>query len=230
LAVLAVLSDQSVARPQHNLRRFFTAALGLLLLACVTLCVHGYHPHSDDAALYVAGIKHLCNPALYSGIDVPYLTVQAGASIFEPMMAVLIRASGGRVDDTLFAAYIVTVAFFLVAIFRLTRLLFPAKLSAVSASLLAAASFTLPVAGTSLSIMDPYLTARSFSTPISIFAIEALLSGAISRSDLPVPSPHGLLPSLVRSRHFYLFANYPAEKEPVPAGVCRGCGCAFRFR
>jgi hypothetical protein len=41
--------------------------------------------------------------------------------------------------------------------------------------LLAACCFTLPVAGTSLSIMDPYVTARSFSTPLSLFALAAVL-------------------------------------------------------
>jgi hypothetical protein len=40
---------------------------------------------------------------------------------------------------------------------------------------LAACCFTLPVAGTSLCIMDPYVTARSFSTPLSLFALAAVL-------------------------------------------------------
>ncbi len=43
------------------------------------------------------------------------------------------------------------------------------------AVLLSATCFTLPVAGTSLSIMDPYATARSFSTPLSLFAVAAVL-------------------------------------------------------
>ncbi len=41
--------------------------------------------------------------------------------------------------------------------------------------MLTACCFTLPVAGTSLSIMDPYVTARSFSTPFMLFALAAVL-------------------------------------------------------
>ena len=41
--------------------------------------------------------------------------------------------------------------------------------------MLAACCFTLPVAGTSLSVMDPYVTARSFSTPLSLFGLAAVL-------------------------------------------------------
>jgi hypothetical protein len=43
------------------------------------------------------------------------------------------------------------------------------------AALLAACCFTLPVAGTSLALMDAYVRARSFSTPFTLFALAAIL-------------------------------------------------------
>ena len=52
---------------------------------------------------------------------------------------------------------------------------FSARRARWGAVLLAACCFTLPVAGTSLSIMDPYVTARSFSTPLGLFALAAVL-------------------------------------------------------
>jgi len=48
-----------------------------------------------------------------------------------------------------------------------------ARLGAVS---LLACWLTLPVAGTALVLMDPYLTARSFSTPLSVLALAAIAS------------------------------------------------------
>ena len=56
------------------------------------------------------------------------------------------------------------------------------KNSEWAAVLLAACCFTLPIAGTSLDIMDPYVTARSFSTPLGLFALAAVLEKSYLRS------------------------------------------------
>ncbi len=151
--------------------------LFLLFAAVVVLGIHGYHPYADDAALYVAGIKYLHNPHLYTQVDLPFLKVHATSSIFEPLMAGIATRTGASVDSTLFAAYIVSAALYIFAVYRLARLLFGQLECILSACLLAAAAFTLPVAGTSLSLMDPYLTARSFATPVFLFSLEAQLRG-----------------------------------------------------
>jgi hypothetical protein len=52
------------------------------------------------------------------------------------------------------------------------------------ATLLIALCLCVPVAGTSLSIADPYLTGRSFSTPFTLFAICALLDKSVGRTCL----------------------------------------------
>ena len=45
-----------------------------------------------------------------------------------------------------------------------------------------ASVLTVPVAGTALTIMDPYLTARSLSTPLTLFALAAIVAAR------PVPA------------------------------------------
>jgi hypothetical protein len=64
---------------------------------------------------------------------------------------------------------------YLAGSWRMAERMFSSRTAAWGALLLAACAFTLPVAGTSLSIMDPYVTARSFSTPLMLFALSEVL-------------------------------------------------------
>ena len=71
----------------------------------------------------------------------------------------------------LLLAYLFGIWLFLYAALKLAEVCFPSCQAQLSAVALAAAWFTLPVAGTSLLLMDPYVTARTFSTPLSLLAI-----------------------------------------------------------
>jgi hypothetical protein len=159
--------------------------------------------------------------------------VQAGSSVFEPILAALVTLSGGHVDLVLFLAYVLSAMLFLLGIYRLASPLFPGRVSAWSACLLAAASYTLPVAGTSLSIMDPYLTARSFSTPFSLFAIEAVLRGRTARSLLftgltCLLHPLMGLSLLLFEAVLFIFCRLPAHKRTAAlAFLFVGLAAAF---
>src|ERR1700748_1652401 len=72
-----------------------------------------------------------------------------------------------------FFARVVSISLFLLGCARVAAQVFTDGPSRWGAVLLAACCFTLPVAGTSLCIMDPYVTARSFSLPVSLFAFAA---------------------------------------------------------
>src|SRR5665213_2833951 len=50
--------------------------------------------------------------------------------------------------------------------------------------LLMTVTLTLPVAGTAIFVFDPYLTARSFSTPLTLFAIAYALERRMFASTL----------------------------------------------
>lgn len=221
MAVVAVLAQPIAARRHRTLLLRCASLLGGLLLILAILLVHGYHPHADDAALYIAGIEHLSNAALYSSIDIPYLAVQAGSSLFEPLLAAAVSLSRGHVDLVLFLAYLLTSALFLLGVYRLASLLFARKTPVWFACLLAAAAYTLPVAGTSLAIMDPYLTARSFSTPFSLFAIEAVLRGrnklALALAALTfLFHPLMGLCLLFFLAVLFLFCSVPAPRRKLP--------------
>ena len=136
------------------------------------LLVHGYHPLADDGAVYVTGIKKLANPTLYQS-DAVFALSPTRFSIFAHVMAPLLHWS--PLPVLLMVCHVASIILFLLGARQVATRLFSDRRSSWGAVLLSACCFTLPVAGTSLSIMDPYTTARSFSTPLSLFAVAAVL-------------------------------------------------------
>ena len=140
------------------------------LLTIFAVAIHGYHPYGEDGGLYVAGVKKLLNPALYPAWT-DFVTGHLRFSLFAPAVAELVRTSHLPLDVILLLLYLASIWATLYAAWmlasRLTRLL-QARIGSVA---LLACWLTLPIAGTSLVLMDPYVTARSLSTPLVILAI-----------------------------------------------------------
>jgi hypothetical protein len=145
----------------------------IAVLTPVVLLVHGYHPLADDGAVYVTGIMKLANPSLYRS-DAVFALSPTRFSIFAHVLAPLVHWGGLPV--LLLVCQVASIFLFLLSAWQLATRIFPDRRSCWGALLLTACCFTLPVAGTSLSIMDPYATARSFSTPLSLFALAAVLN------------------------------------------------------
>ena len=140
---------------------------GLTLLA---LLVQGYHPFVDDAAIYVAGIEKVIHPSIFPA-HAEYVLPHLKHSVFSLALGWLVRGLHIPLPDALFVSYVASLWMMIVACWRLSRLLFSSPLARAGAILLITATLTLPVAGTAIFILDPYLTARSFSTPLTLFAI-----------------------------------------------------------
>jgi hypothetical protein len=138
----------------------------------VVLLVHGYHPLADDGAVYVTGIKGLANPSLYRS-DAVFALSPTRFSVFAHVLAPLLHLCS--LPALLVICHLASIFLFLLGARQVATRIFSDRRSWWGAVLLAACCFTLPVAGTSLSIMDPYVTARSFSTPLSLFALAAVL-------------------------------------------------------
>ena len=144
----------------------------MALVTPVVLLVHGYHPLADDGAVYVTGIKKLADPSLYQ-TDAVFALSPTRFTVFAHLLSPLSRWL--PLPDLLLVCQLASIFLFLLGSWRVAKQLFSACRAWVVAVLLAACCFTLPVAGTSLTIMDPYVTARSFSTPLSLFALAAVL-------------------------------------------------------
>jgi hypothetical protein len=157
------------------------SSLAPLLLTPLVLCVHGYHPWAGDAGIYIAGVRRILDPALYP-LNAPFVTAFTDRSLFPWLLAGLVRLTRLPLAWILFAAHILSIALFLGACRLLAARLFASEPARWGAVVLGAACCSLPVAGTALVLMDPYVTARSFSTPLATFAVALCLNDSPART------------------------------------------------
>jgi hypothetical protein len=183
-----VVLDRPETRPEA---RTLTQAVAvshtpLLWLAALTpaiLLLHGYHPFADDAGIYTAGIRKLADPSLYRP-DAPFVLAHTRLSIFAHLLALIIRVTRVPLDLLLFLTYLTSIFLFLFACWAVSRRIFSSSVARWCAVATAGACFTLPIAGSSILLMDPYLTARSFSTPLGLLALAAAIDRAWTKTVL----------------------------------------------
>ncbi|HEX3663599.1 MAG TPA: DUF6798 domain-containing protein [Acidobacteriaceae bacterium] len=125
----------------------------------------------------------MIHPSLYPG-DSAFVLAHTRVSVFSHILAGIIGGLHLPLAWSLLAAWLFSAVLFLYACRRLALRLFRNDQVGWIAALFAAACFTLPVAGTALFIMDPYLTARSFSTPFSLLAVVAVMDRRWTRAAL----------------------------------------------
>jgi hypothetical protein len=169
--------------PSLRLARTSPSAWACIVLTPAVLFVHGFHPFAGDAGLYVAGLRHLLDPTLYPRNAV-FVTAFTHRSIFAFAMAAFIRLTRLPLAWALLFVHLFSIWLFLFACRRLAVRLFASEAVRLCAVLLAAACFTLPVAGTALVLMDPYVTARSFATPLGLLAVAAAVQRRWLRTTL----------------------------------------------
>jgi hypothetical protein len=160
--------------------RPISEVLLLAMIASVAIFVHGYHLGSDDAEIYVPAIKKVADPALFP-FDSDFFMHHARLSFFPDLIGNSARLTRLPIDWIIFLWQAITVFLLLLAGRKLLRVCFQSKRAQWAGVALLAAVLTVPVAGTALVIMDPYLTARSLSTPATLFAIASLAANNLMR-------------------------------------------------
>jgi hypothetical protein len=153
----------------------------LALIAVLAVAVHGYHLGVDDAAIYVPAIKRVADPALYP-FGSEFFLSHARLSWFSNLVGGSARLSGVPIDMTIFLWHGIGIYLLLLAAWRLSGACFENQYARWSGVGLLAALLSVPVAGTALVIMDPYVTARTLSTPFTLFAIAEFVSGKTRRA------------------------------------------------
>jgi hypothetical protein len=166
------LADKAAAVPP---------ALWLAAFTPVVLLIHGYHPFADDAGIYVSGIRKLVDPSLYRP-DAVFVLANTRYSVFAHLLAALVRVTRIPLDYLLFITHLATIFAFLLGCWSLARRIFASPAAQWSAVALTGVSFTMPAVATALLVMDPYVTARSCSTPLSLFALAAAIDHRWLRS------------------------------------------------
>lgn len=146
----------------------------LLALTVAAIAVQGYHPATEDAEIYTPGIHKILHPTLFP-YNAQFFQSHARMTLFPNLIAASVRITHLPVSAALLAWQFVTTFLLLWGCHRIARLCFAESSSTWCAVSLLAGLLSLPVAGTALLIMDPYLTTRSFSTPCAVLAIACVL-------------------------------------------------------
>ncbi len=147
-----------------------SATLTITIFTLLATLIHGYHPYAEDAGIYISGIKLALNPMLYP-VDAQFVTAHTALSIFSGFMATLTRLIHTPLEYVLFGVQVATTWLLIFSCWQLARRCFINPAARLGAITLVTVCLTLPVAGTSLFMMDPYVTGRSFSTPYILLAI-----------------------------------------------------------
>jgi hypothetical protein len=153
-------------------------------LALSTLLIHGYHPLAEDGGLYVAGVQLTLDPTLFPHYTV-FVSEHLHFSIFAPTLAFAVRLTHLSLAWVLLLADILSLWLTVYAAKKILQRTIASEPAQLAGLCLLAAFWTLPIAGTSLLLMDPYVTARSLSTPLSLLAIAFALENWTTR----VPHP-----------------------------------------
>jgi hypothetical protein len=143
-------------------------------LTLFAVAVHGYHPYAEDGGLYLPEVKRLLRSELYP-YGAEFVVGHLRFSIFAPVMAGLVRWSHLQLETLLLLVHLASLWTTLFAAWLLAARCHKSREARCGAVALLAVWITLPIAGTSLMLMDPYVTARSFSTPCALLALVGAL-------------------------------------------------------
>jgi hypothetical protein len=153
----------------------------LSAITALAVLVHGYHLGVDDSAIYVPAIKRVADPNLYP-FGAEFFMSHAHLSIFAGLVGGSARLTHLPIDTVIFGWHVATIFLLLLAAWQLLGTCFKSSHARWGGVAVLAATLSVPVTGTALAIMDPYLTARSLSTPASLFAVACYLSNRPRRS------------------------------------------------
>jgi hypothetical protein len=152
-----------------------TPVLRLSALASASFLIHGYHLGSDDAAIYVPGIKQFVDPELYR-FGSQFFTTHSSLSLFSPLVGGSAWLTHLPVDWAILLWHWIGLLLLLLGAWELLDVCFESQWAHWGGVALLAATLSVPVAGTALAIADPYVTSRTLSTPFTLLCIAAYLS------------------------------------------------------
>jgi hypothetical protein len=145
------------------------------LLTAAALAIHGYHLGVEDAEIFIPAASKLLDPDLYPYATEFFLSHER-LSLFAPILAWSARITHLSMDSIVFLWYIATLFGTLVACWMLAAVCLESARTRWAAILAVTAALMMPAANTGLLLMDPYITARSFSTPLTVFALAGFLA------------------------------------------------------
>jgi hypothetical protein len=164
-----------------NLRACRNLILRLSLITFLAVFIHGYHLGVDDAAIYVPAIKKAADPSLYP-FGSEFFVSHAHLSFFPDLVGDSAKFTHLPINLVIFLWHVTGIFLLLLGSWQLLCACFQNDYARWSGIALLACVLSVPVAGTALVIVDPYLTARSLSTPATVFAVACYVSNKPKRA------------------------------------------------
>lgn len=148
--------------------------LRLGALTAAALLIHGYHFGVEDGEIYIPAAKRLAHPALYPFAPEFFLHHER-LSIFAYVVGDSARWTHIPIDWTIFLWYVVCLFGMIASCWLIAGACFTSERARWCSALVITAVLTMPATNTALLLSDPYLTARSFSTPLTLISLGFLL-------------------------------------------------------
>ena len=148
--------------------------LGLVALTGASFAIDGYHPFSEDAETYLPSIEKLLHPQLFP-IGSEYFQLHARLTVFPQLIAYTARIGHMSLPWTLFLWQVASFFLFILACWKLLEKLFKNPVASWAGVGLIVVLATMPVAGTALYSMDPFLNPRNIIAFAQVFAVLRIL-------------------------------------------------------
>lgn len=196
--------------------------LRILGLTATALLIHGYHCGVEDAEIYVPAARKLLHPDLYPFAPEFFLS-HGHLSLFGSILAWTAQLTHLSLDWTLFAWYVVSLFATLASCWLFVTACFQSPRAHWTAMLVMTAVLTMPATNTGLLLIDPYVTARSFSTPLTLFTLASALERRFSRVVIAALLTALIHPQMLVYLLFLIAVMWVADRsrrpvlEPIPA-------------
>jgi len=168
---------QALYRPRTSpqIRNRLRSFLLVILFSVLAFVVMGYHPGSEDDAVYLTAVKHDLAPKLYPR-DAPFFEVQLQATAFDKVIAESIELTTVSVAWGELVWQGLTILLIVASAFLIIRQIIPNPLAQWAGVALLTAMFTLPVAGTALYIVDQHLHPRNIATAFILLGVSRVMA------------------------------------------------------
>jgi hypothetical protein len=144
--------------------------LGLVALTGASFIINGYHPFSEDSETYLPAIEKLLNPRLFP-VGTEYFQMHAHMTLFPRLIAYTVQYGHMSLAWALLLWQVISFFLFILACWKLAQRILPNPASCWAGVGLVVALSTMPVAGTSLYLMDPFLNPRNIIAFAMVFAV-----------------------------------------------------------
>lgn len=142
--------------------------LGIACAAALAFALHGYHFGIADQKLYLPAALALVDPSLYPH-DAPFFAIEARFTWYDELVAAVLRG-GIPLDVAMFVGQIGAVVLLLSAARRLLERCGATPAAQWAGTVALAIALPVPVAGTRIGVLEPYLLPRGLGIGLATWA------------------------------------------------------------